>query len=384
MASAAALAGRGTAVSVFTTEIESAERFPGVTLYSRPQLLRTDAPMGDRIGELPSDRPQIVHLHQVDDPEIVETLRAQAPVVISAHGYTACTAGVHYFRPGQECTRAHGRGCVPNLIARGCAHTFRLDALPARYRHAVQGFAALHAADLAVSYSTAVDRHLATNGVRDRIVVPYFPTMSRAYSGGHATRRRVVFAGRVVSPKGVGVLIRAARHVEAELVVCGDGWQLAAMRRLARRLGVADRVRFMGWLDPEQLARELAEASVLALPSLWPEPFGLVGIEALAAGRPVVASATGGVRDWLDDGVSGLCVKPGDVRALARALAELLADPARQEAMGMAGKAAVAARFSHERHLAALLEGYERARSRWSSERGGGAARAPMAPSRMA
>ena len=60
------------------------------------------------------------------------------------------------------------------------------------------------------------------------------------------------------------------------------------MRRLARRLRVDERVRFRGWLAPEELAREFADASVVVIPSLWPEPFGLVGIEGFAAGRPAV------------------------------------------------------------------------------------------------
>jgi glycosyltransferase involved in cell wall biosynthesis len=134
---------------------------------------------------------------------------------------------------------------------------------------------------------------------------------------------------------------------------------------MARRLGVHDRVTFTGWLDAEQLARELAEASVVAIPSLWPEPFGMVGIEAFAAGRPVVASATGGVEDWLEDGRSGLCVPAGDVRALAGALSQLLADPARQREMGAAGRIAVGARFTEERHVAALLDAYETATGTW-------------------
>jgi type III pantothenate kinase len=139
------------------------------------------------------------------------------------------------------------------------------------------------------------------------------------------------------------------------------------MRVLARNLGVEDRVRFTGWLDAGQLAQQLADASVVVVPSLWPEPFGLVGIEALAAGRPVVASATGGIGDWLEDGVSGLSVPPGDAGLLAAALNELLADPARQAEMGLAGKHAVQERFSPERHAAVLLEAYEAARCIWRS-----------------
>jgi glycosyltransferase involved in cell wall biosynthesis len=169
-----------------------------------------------------------------------------------------------------------------------------------------------------------------------------------------------------VSQKGVAVLIRAAREVDGEFVICGAGRELDAMRRLARRTGVEGRVSFKGWLDSEQLAEEFANASVVVVPSLWPEPFGLVGIEALAAGRPVFASATGCIDYCHDDGVSGLCVKPGDVRDLARALNELLADPERQRTMGMAGRDAVNTRFSPECHVAAILDAYASARATWA------------------
>ncbi|MGD0452047.1 MAG: glycosyltransferase family 4 protein [Solirubrobacteraceae bacterium] len=365
VASAVLLADQGIHVQVLAARIESDERVPGLTLLHSPELFRANASMDARLGEAQSSQPDLIHIHQVDDPEIVTALRTKAPVVISAHGYTACTSGVHYFRAGHECDRPHGAGCVPNLLARGCAHTRRPNTLPAKYRQATRGLQALGRADLAVSYSSAVDRHLAANGVARRAVVPYFPTMSAKSGTGHATRRRVVFAGRVVAPKGVSVLIRAAREVDAEFVVCGDGWQLERMRRLARRLGVASRIRFTGWLGADALGEELANASVVVVPSLWPEPFGLVGIEAFAAGRPVIASATGGITDWLEDGVSGLTVKPGDPAGLARALEQMLADPARQQAMGLAGSMAVAARFSPERHLAALLDGYQRAQATW-------------------
>src|SRR6185312_1584673 len=111
------------------------------------------------------------------------------------------------------------------------------------------------------SYSSVVDRHLSVNGVTRRKVVPLFTTMKPVVGSGHAARRRVVFAGRVVAPKGVGVLIRAARDVDAEFVICGDGWRLQEMRRLAQRLGVDERIAFRGWLGADELARELAEAS---------------------------------------------------------------------------------------------------------------------------
>jgi glycosyltransferase involved in cell wall biosynthesis len=369
MASAQALARHGVNVRVLAARLESGESTPEVTVQHAPELFNATVSPEVRLGDGLSTTPSVIHLHQFDDPNVVAFMRSRAPVVISTHGYTACTSGVHYFRPGQECTRAHGVGCIPNLVARGCAHTRDPRSLPSAYRRASQGLEALKIADIAISYSTAIDRHLSINGLTRRRIVPLFTTMRPLTGSGFDTRRRVVCAGRIVAPKGVDVLIRAARKVDAEFVICGDGWRLDAMRRLARRLGVSERVTFKGWLGAEELAYELAEASVVVIPSVWPEPFGLVGIEALASGRPVVASRTGGIGDWLKDGVSGVSVTPGDVPELAQALNEVLADPARQEEMGNAGKRLVGAEFSAERHVAALTEAYDAARTTWRSPR---------------
>jgi glycosyltransferase involved in cell wall biosynthesis len=391
--SARLLAERGLRVTVAAAKVDPDLHVPGVTVHHSTELFKAHVPVDARLGAAASESPDVIHLHQLDDPEVVAAMRVKAPVVLSAHGYTACTAGVHYFRPGQECTRPHGPGCALNLALRGCAHVRNPRPLPASYRQTTRALEALRGADLAVAYSHAVERHLAVNGVTRRAVIPLFVTLAGSRpphephephrphepselhpprephepcgSAEDRTARRIVFAGRVVKPKGLSVLIRAMRTVDAELVVCGDGMQLAAMRTLAQRVGVQRRVRFRGWLGAEQLARELADASVVAIPSLWPEPFGLVGIEALAAGKPVVASLTGGITDWLQDGVTGVGVRPGDVRALARALDELLADPDRRQAIGAAGRRMVAARFSPERHVQALLEAYRTALGSW-------------------
>jgi glycosyltransferase involved in cell wall biosynthesis len=359
------LAESGLRVSVLVARIESEERPAGVTLHESPRLFDADASMQERFSDALDGAPDVIHLNQLDELEVVDFLRPQAPVVISAHGFMACTARVHYFRPGQECQRAHGPGCVTHLAR--CGHTRNPTRLPAQYREATRTLDALLAADLVVSYSTAVNRHLAVNGLRRRVLVPYFPTVAPRTGSGHESRRRVVFAGRVTAPKGVDTLMRAAAMLDAEFVVCGDGWGLAKAKKLARRLGLEQRVSFTGWLAPEELAEQFAEASVVVVPSLWPEPFGLVGIEAFAAGRPVVASATGGITDWLQDGLSGVCVAPGDPGALAQALGELLADPARQSEMGLIGKATVAERFSLTTHLQAIRAAYSSARAAWAS-----------------
>jgi glycosyltransferase involved in cell wall biosynthesis len=369
-ASAAALAEHGVHVAVLAARIDSQAPAHGASVFHSPGLFDADVAMRERVAGALSSAPEVVHFHQVYDPELVDFMRASAPVAVSAHGYGACPSGVYYFHPGEECTRARGVGCIPRMLARGCTHTRDPRDVPVKYARAGRGLGALRRADLAVVYSSAVDRHLAANGVTRRAVVPLFTTMAPHAGSGHGARRRVVFAGRIVQPKGAEVLVRAAREVDAEFVICGDGRELPSLRRLAHELGIEERISFRGWLAAADLAVELANASLVAIPSLWPEPFGLVGIETLAAGRPVVASATGGVSDWLEDGVSGVLVRPGDVGALSLALNELLTDPARQQAMGAAGRETVAKRFSREQHVRKLAEGYCAARVTWRSERG--------------
>lgn len=388
-ASARLLAERGMRMSVLAARADPDSDMPGVTVHLSPRLFDRTASIEERLGGALSSEPDVVHLHQLDDPDLVGALRRSAPVLVSAHAYTACASGLHYFRPGRECTRGHGPGCAVNLALRNCAHVRNPRPLPGAYRRAGRWLQALRSADLAIAYSGTVARHLAANAVPRTALVPLFATTTplatqtdadgagcgnadedgtgcdgTGETGAADERPRVLFAGRIVKPKGLGVLLRAAREVDIEVVVCGEGMDAAAMRRLARRLGVESRVHFRGWLHERDLARELERATVVAVPSLWPEPFGLVGIEALAAGRPVVASATGGVGEWLQDGVTGVAVQPGDPRALARALRELLADPQLRRAMGMAGRRLVAERFSPERHVQALSEAYALARAR--------------------
>jgi hypothetical protein len=202
MASAEVLARDGVDVHVLAAQIESSEPLAGVTVHHSPKLFDVRAPPEARLGRLLGPPPDVIHLHQFDDPDMLTFMQSSAPVVISAHGYTACTSGVYYFRPGEECTRAHGLGCVPNLLARGCAHARDPRPLPSSYRRATRGLTALMRADLTISYSSAVDRHLFANGVTRRKVIPLFTTMAPRTGSGHDTRRRVVFAGRVVPPRG--------------------------------------------------------------------------------------------------------------------------------------------------------------------------------------
>jgi len=151
----------------------------------------------------------------------------------------------------------------------------------------------------------------------------------------------VLFAGRLVRWKGVEYLIQALPRLRTpgvEVWIAGSGPYQAALEALAARAGVAARVRFLGNLPTAQLVRCYHAADLLAATSFVNETFGIALCEAMACGRPVVASRFGGFPEVVADGVTGYLTRPQDPADLAAKIDALLADPARAAAMGQAGR----------------------------------------------
>jgi glycosyltransferase involved in cell wall biosynthesis len=167
----------------------------------------------------------------------------------------------------------------------------------------------------------------------------------------------VAVLGRLADWKGQDVLVRALAEpalaeAGAVALIAGDAYPGEAapdIAGLAAALGVADRVRLLGFRrDPGDV---LAAADVVAVPSTRPDPLPNSAIEALAAGRPVVAAAHGGLPEIVRDRATGLLVRPGDPAALATALRQLADDPERRAAMGQAAASDARERFGLERML---------------------------------
>jgi glycogen synthase len=139
---------------------------------------------------------------------------------------------------------------------------------------------------------------------------------------------RVLFVGRLAPQKGVGTLVSAAGLLEdprAQVLLVGDGPARSKLKREAKRIGVSDRLHFVGFVAHERLPAVLAHADVLVLPSIY-EELGTVLLEAMQAALPIVASRTGGIPDVIEDGVNGMLVPPDEPAALAHAINRLLAD----------------------------------------------------------
>jgi rhamnosyl/mannosyltransferase len=167
----------------------------------------------------------------------------------------------------------------------------------------------------------------------------------------------VLFVGRLVYYKGVDVLLRAMASCPGTLLLVGEGPEESALRALSRRLGIEDRVKFLGHVSAEALTHHLYAADVFVLPSTHrTEAFGVVQLEAMACGVPVVSTDLPTGVPWVNQhGITGLVVPPNDEKALAEALRALLGDPALRHSLGQAGRRRATADFTQERMVAAFV-----------------------------
>ncbi len=229
---------------------------------------------------------------------------------------------------------------------------------------------ALRASDAVTTVSEDLRRRTLENfpcGVTedDIEVIPNFVDVDLfhpgAGNGGDGETPTAVHVSNFRAVKQVPWLVRAFASAvgdrRAELLLVGDGPDQDECRRLAQDLGIADRVRFLGTRDA--LPELLAPADVFVLASKE-ESFGLSSLEAMSCGTPVVATNVGGVREVVQDGVTGHLTPPGDAETFAQALSAVLFDRARAQELGAAARTVAVERFERRRVVARYEALYER------------------------
>ena len=204
--------------------------------------------------------------------------------------------------------------------------------------------------DLIITNSNAVKLRLLAEGIGPAEVVPNGVT-HRLPRPSFSDKPTIAFAGRLVREKGVDVLLRAFAKVvqqipEAGLIVCGQGPERAYIEKLTAELGLAQSVSINGFRPHEEIERIFRESWVVAIPSIWEEPFGQVALEAMSNSVAVVASRLGGLEEIVRDGQTGFLVQRSDPNALAAALLKILGDRKLAERMGRAGRELALVEFS--------------------------------------
>ena len=347
----AALTERGHSVTVYTRLTDprarrSAEFRPGVVVRRLPAGPVAPLPKDELLPFMPEFGSRLARLWQQDMPDVVHAhfwmsgLAALAgaaglpvPVVQTFHALGMVKARYQGAADPSPANRVE----LERHIARSCAQVI------ATCRD--------EAGELARAGVPAGQISVVPSGVDTRVFTPDGPAARRS------ARPRLLALGRLVERKGVATVIAALAPLpDAELVVAGgpnrrdldtsDDYRL--LREAAGRHGVADRVTFTGSIAQPDVPALIRFSDVVVC-TPWYEPFGIVALEAMACGVPVVASAVGGLADSIVDQQTGWLVPARDPAALASALGQLLADPAKRAALGAAGVERARRRYSWRR-----------------------------------
>ena len=311
--------------------------------------------------------PDVVFSHGMGNPEFENRISTHFKVVYLNHNYGGvCASGtkMHFMPWPRHCPWPLGPRCVAGWMPMLCDgfNPLRFIRALKREKYRQELFHKAHTICVASMHMRSV---MIQNGVPEEKVrlLPLFPTHGEPDQSPPVPRPqtdKVLLAGRLTRLKGWTHLVPAiARASETlgrrlSLVVAGDGPDRLRLAGLARKwdLPLEDH----GWQASAGVTRLMRDADLLAVPSLWPEPFGLVGIEAGCVGTPAVAYAVGGIPDWLVPGVSGE-MAPGDAlksRPLADAIVRALRDPGHWQQL-REGAWRQAVRFSRKKHMEDLL-----------------------------
>lgn len=323
--------------------------------------------MTEVMEKLYAFRPDVVHVHGAHNVPLEQRVMSEFATTKTLHVFDFCPAATMYHHATDtSCAFAPGLACVPRQAYLRCTLSKRPSVWWSQYRRASR----LNEQNQHYSKLIVASRYVQQAAVQsgydaERItVLPYFTSIPDAIST--PVTGEILFVGRLVREKGVDLLLEALSTLGGDwtCTIVGEGMAGADLRSQADRQGLSGRVKFAGWQSEADVARFIQQSSVVVVPSRWPEPFGIVGIEAMAMARPVVAFAVGGIPEWLDDGVSGWSVAPGDHGMLAERLARVLEHPEEADAMGVRGRARVQRDFSASAHLRQLLQIYEGLRVR--------------------
>jgi len=326
--------------------------------------------------------PEVVFLSALRNVDAAEELTEIAPVVRYVHDHTLFCPGLNKYREdGETCRDPMGLVCLERYWQSNGCICFKPAGHPdplftpvreirARWRELA---VAQRSARVLTNSHYMREELLKVGFAPDTTDVLYIftrsntaeqppgeiPAATRAFLESGAGPLLFTPARLTLPDKGVDFLVSALAGLRPPFraVVAGTGPAEAWLRQKALDDGVGARVHFTGWLDSAGIEALYAEADVVVCPSVWDEPFGLVGIEAMAHGKPVVAFDVGGIPEWLEDGRTGYLVPRKDVATLALRLQELIDDPERGRELGRAGSQAVARRFPRGAHIDAL-EGY--------------------------
>jgi glycosyltransferase involved in cell wall biosynthesis len=317
-------------------------------------------------------RPDVIYTHGLTDPNLEASIIAVAPSVLYVHNYYGtCISGDKFHRSSRPhtCERRFGAACLLHYFPDRCGGRNPLTMISS-YRRQSRRLELMRRYSGLVTNSEHMVRELARHQLAAECVYPFLSPDATPTSIGVAYTEdplRLLFAGRMSHLKGGQYLIAAMPEVQRKLnrpvrlTLAGDGPDRHLWEREAKKM-TTDSLAFdfPGWLTASDLNEVMCRTHLLVFPSVWPEPFGLSGLEAGVHGVPSVAFASGGIPEWLHAGVNGhLASVPPSAAGLADAITAALVCGSHYEKL-RAGAFLQARRFTLDGHIASLMQVFEK------------------------
>jgi len=307
--------------------------------------------------------PDVIYIHKMPDLQVLDLLLASGiPIVRMVHDHDLyCMRSYKYnLFTRQICRRAASAYCVFGCGAflarnREGKFPFKWVSYLAK-RKEIRMNQKCHRMIVATQY---MREELIRNGFEDSRVVILAPVPQPSVTdlqSNFSDRNLLLFAGQIIRGKGVDVLLESLSKVKLpfECIILGDGSHRGYCEQLSRELGLENRVHFKGFVPQAEIKEYYREASVVLMSSVWPEPFGAIGLEGMRYGLPVVAFDAGGIKEWLIDGYNGRLVPWMDKNAFAQRIEELLLDKDHARALGQNALKLASAQFDFSNYISGL------------------------------
>jgi len=315
--------------------------------------------------------PDVVYLHKVEhvSPFLKGVGSAKTVRMVHDHDIVCPRRHKYFSLSGKICDKPAGWRCWLDgaFLDRSALGGLVYKSIPDKLAELSEN----KKLDRLIVGSVFMQRSLEMNGFSaDKIaLIPPAVNESPLIRTAVPTAPSLLFVGQLIRGKGVDLLLDAVARMTdpVRVVIAGDGNAREQLEAQAGRLNITGLVTFKGWVDHTEIGSLYDGARAVVVPSRWPEPFGMVGPEAMRHGRAVVAFDAGGIRDWLRHEITGLLVPAGDTAALALALQRALYEPGLAETFGQAGFVTAGSFYSYEAQLdqieEALAAGTDRPRN---------------------
>ena len=313
--------------------------------------------------------PDAVYVHKMADLSVIDTLvQSGVPLLRMVHDHDIyCMRSYKYnYFTRRICTRAASPCCIfPCLasVVKNSGGGFPLKWVS--YSEKRREIALNRRFHRMVVVTTYMRDELIQNGFDAGRIEIHAPVPRMGDPNLRSTfseRNLILYAGQIIRGKGVDVLLEALAQLDVkfECVILGDGNHRPFCENLSRKLGLAGRVHFKGFIPQDELKAYYRECSVVALSSVWPEPIATIGLEVMRYALPVVAFDAGGIKDWLLDGQNGYLVPWMDRAQFAARLKQLLTDKPLARRLGASGLQLVSERYDFDPYIRDLEAMFQR------------------------